>query len=65
MTGNTSAAEMPLFVTHRFNQKQIQKLINELRTPMMLFFLQLSHSIADTADSDNSQLQSSPEIRML
>ena len=24
--------------THRFNQKQIQKPINELRTPMMLFF---------------------------
>ena len=64
MTGNTSA-EMPLFVTHRFNQKQIQKLINELRTPMMLFFLQLSHSIADIEDSDNSQLQSSPEMYSL
>ena len=37
MTGNTSAG-MTLFVAHRFNQKQIQKPINELTTPMMLFF---------------------------
>ena len=34
---NTSAG-MTLFVAHRFNQKQIQKPINELTTPMMLFF---------------------------
>ena len=27
---------MTLFVAHRFNQKQIQKPINELTTPMML-----------------------------
>ena len=32
------SAGMTLLVTHRFNQKQIQKPINELTTPMMLFF---------------------------
>ena len=55
---------MTLFVTRRLNQKQIQKPINEIDNSHDVV-LQLSHSIADIEDSDNSQLQSSPEMYSL
>ena len=63
LTWNTSAG-MTLFVTHRFNQKQNTKTDKRIDNSHDVV-LQLSHSIADIEDSDNSQLQSSPEMYSL